>query len=208
MIASPDLTNKLLQSYLFTVKDKQALSDTLAQGYLLAKAKSYQRAQSSVGAIVRIRHPWTVGPSDVKRAQFWATEQVEGIAATYETLLKHAIEEMPVERGIGDIVGGIKQVISNIGEWISGFLPWKTQQIADATWSEGDADGTAEWIDDASDADGIDGIITNIRVRVVPSSSSKDACELIAGDEFELDSAPKLPMHLGCIHSLEVISVS
>jgi hypothetical protein len=209
MIASPDLTDKLLQSYAFTAKDKQALANSLAQGYLLAKAQSYNRAQTSVGAIVLIRHPWVVGPSDVKKAQSWATQQVEGIATTYETLLRHAIEDMPVERSIGDIVGGIKQVIANIGDWITGFLPWKTQQIADSTWAEGDSDGTSEWIDDASDPDGIDGIITNIKVRVIPETSSKDACELIAGETFELQDAPKnLPMHTNCIHYLEVISVS
>jgi hypothetical protein len=207
MIASPDLTNKILQSYLFTAKDKQALANALAHGYLLAKAKSYQRAQSSVGAIVRIRHPWAVGPSDVKRAQSWATEQVDGIAETYETLLKHAIEDMPTERSIGDIIGGVKQVVANIGEWISGFLPWKTDQIAGSVWGSGESDGTTEWIDDATDPDGIDGIITNIRVMVLPASSSKDACELIAGMEFALSDAPRLPMHPNCVHHLEVISV-
>jgi len=210
MIASPDLTDKLLQAYRFTAKDKQALANALAQGYLLAKVQSYNRAQSSVGSIVLIRHPWVVGPSDVRSAQSWATEQVEGIAATYETLLRHAIENLPVERGIGDIIGGIKQVISNIGDWISGFLPWKTQQIADATWAEGDADGTAEWIDDASDPDGIDGSTSSVMVRIEPASSSSDFCRLYAGEEYSLADfkglAVQFPAHVGCIHSAVIIS--
>ena len=46
-----------------------------------------------------------------------------------------------------------------------GFLPWKTEQIAQNTWNEGDNDGTEQFVEDAKKS-GTDHSM--MRVRVLP----------------------------------------
>ncbi len=198
--------------YALKDEDKPLLINILAQGYLQAKAQAYQKAQSRVGHIVRIREPWQVSDSDVTKAQQWASQQVESIAETYETLLRHALEELPEERAIGDIIGKAKQIVAAVGEWIKGFLPWKTQQIANQTWGTGANDGTNEWIDDAQDEDNTEGNPDNVRVRIEPSSSSSDVCSSFVGQEYSLsefwDMNLSFPMHPNCVHSAEIVPTS
>jgi hypothetical protein len=155
--------------------------------------------------------PWQVSDTDVTKAQQWATTQVEGIAETYETLLRHALEELPAERAIGDVIGKAKQIIAAVGEWINGFLPWKVKQIAGQTWGTGTNDGTNEWISDAQ-GDDVEGNPDNVRVRIEPSSSSSDICAEFAGKEYSLteywDSGISLPAHINCVHTAEIIPAS
>ena len=63
MISSPSFIDHIVNAYTFTPDDRQQLTNALAQGYLQAKAQAYQKAQSHVGHIVRIREPWQVSDS-------------------------------------------------------------------------------------------------------------------------------------------------
>jgi hypothetical protein len=196
--------------YKFTEADKQELINILAKGHLLAKAQAYQRAQSKTSHLVRLRKPWQATEAEVEKSQQWATQQVESIANTYETLLRHELERLPQERALGDIIGGIKNVVSAIGDWISGFLPWKTQQIADNTWSTGDNDGTDQFVDDVRDGDNAeeledDGLL-RLQILVEPGHSSSDTCASYAGNTYNLsDAVPNFPMHTNCIHYKTIV---
>jgi|SRR5579859_163200 len=202
------LIDHIVKTYAFTVEEKRQLANTLAQGYLQAKTQAYQRAQSHAGHIVQIRHPWQVSESDVKKSQQWALSQVQSIAETYETLLRHMLEQLPEERAAENIIGKVRGVISSIIDWINGFLPWKVKQVADNTWNTGDNDGTEQWIDDVQ-SDDIEGDTSTIFLKVVPEGSSSDYCADFAGRTFALgDEIPHFPAHVGCIHSIEVITAS
>ena len=147
----PDVSH-IVNVYAFSDADKQRLVTLLAKSYLLAKAQAYQKAVKTTEHIARIKHPWTPGKTDADKAQQWASEQVESIASTYQELLTHALEEALTqeERAIVDAVG---KAVKAVKEWFKGFLPWKTKQIADYTWSKGTSDGTSEWIEDIQDED-------------------------------------------------------
>src|SRR5713226_5474036 len=210
--------NHIMKAYTFTTTDKQHLTDLLAKSYLLAKIQAYNRAIALTKHVVTIRKTWQPGESDVKHAQQWAAMQVDSIAETYETLLQHAIEqvlEQPHE-ALGDVIGKIKDVVGKIGDWFKGFLPWKTQQIADQTWNEGADDGTTEFIDNALDGENayeiVDDGLVQIRVRVEPGTSSSDYCKNYAGSDYSLEAYKSLdiswPAHLNCVHSAEVYTVN
>ena len=202
--------DRIVAAYVFTDADKRQLVNTLAKGYLLAKAQAYQRAQTHAGHVVRIHKPWQVSESEVKKSQQWASKQVESIAETYETLLRHAIEELPQERAIGDVIGGIKNVVSAIGDWISGFLPWKVKQIADNTWSTGDNAGTEQFIDDVQDENNVDEVeddgLLRLQILIEPDHSSSDFCQDYAGNTYALsDNIPSFPAHVNCRHYKTIV---
>jgi len=202
--------DSIIAAYRFTDEDRQQLINILAKGYLLAKAQAYQRARSKTAHVVRMRKPWQVTESEVEKSQQWASQQVESIAETYETLLRHALEEMPQERALGDIISGIKNVVSAVGDWISGFLPWKTQQIADNTWSTGENAGTDQFVDDVQDEDNAeeledDGLL-RLQILIEPGHSSSDTCAAYAGNTYNLsDDVPNFPMHINCIHYKTIV---
>jgi hypothetical protein len=203
--------NHIIKAYAFTEADKQHLTDLLAKSYLLAKTQAYNRAISRTKHVVTIRKPWQPGESDVESAQKWATTQVDGIAETYETLLQHAIEQMAEQphEAIGDVIGKVKDVVGKIGDWFKGFLPWKTQQVADQTWNEGDNDGTEQFIDEVQDDKNVDEVVSGgrsmLRVVILPANSSSDFCSDYAGQSFSLnDNIPEFPAHVGCIHYREM----
>lgn len=208
--------DRIIKTYAFTPEDKQQLTNALAQAYLLAKAQAYQRAQSKTAHVIYVRKPWQVSESEVKKSQQWAAKQVESIAETYETLLRHAIEELPEERAIGDVIGGIKSVVSAIGDWISSFLTWKVKQIADNTWSTGDNAGTEQFIEDVQGEDNVDELaddgLIQIRVRIEPGESSSDYCKNYAGEEYSLEEYQNLgiswPAHTNCIHSAQIFTAT
>lgn len=208
----------IIAAYIFTDVDKEQLVNILAQGYLLAKAQAYQRARLKTAHIIYIRKPWQVDESEVEKAQQWATQQVESIAETYETLLRHAIEEMPEERAIGNVIDKAKEKAKQLAEWFLLFLRWKTKQIADHTWSTGDNAGTQQFISDVQDKSNtseepskknvhevVSGGRSMLKVVVMPAHSSSDECAEIAGVTFALNAAPSLPMHPNCIHYLEMM---
>ena len=213
-------TDHAVSAYAFTPEDKQRLASVLAQAYLQAKAQAYQRALATTAHIVYIRTPWQVDASEVEKAQQWATTQVESIVETYETLLRHAIEEIAQERALSDVIGKAKEKAKQIAEWFLLFLPWKTKQIADHTWSTGDNAGTQQFISDVQDKrsahveqskKNVHEVVSDgkslLKVMVLPAHSSSDECAEIAGVTFSLDKAPSPPMHIGCIHYLEMVIV-
>lgn len=196
--------DRAIAAYAMTDDDKAKLADILAQAYLQAKTQAYQRAQKTAGHIITIKHPWEPGEKDHEKALSWAKEQVDSIASTYLDLLKSQLES-DMQEGIGDIVRGI---VSKVKDWISGFLPWKTEQVAGDTLSAGDNDGTEQWVDDVLGSS--DGDTSKVRVRVVPSNSSSDFCKDYAGQDFSMEEAndlPEFPAHTNCIHSLEIYTV-
>lgn len=203
----------VVAAYAFTDADKEQLVNILAKSYLLAKTQAYNRAVSRTKQVVTIRNLWQPGESDAKNAQQWASKQVDSIAETYETLLQHAIEQMAEEpyEALGDVIGKVKGIVGAIGDWFKGFLPWKTQQIADQTWSEGDNDGTEQFVDDVKDDENVDEVVSGgksmLRVVILPANSSSDECAEIAGKTFVLDEAPNPPMHINCIHYQEIVLI-
>lgn len=213
MIVAPNIIDRIVAAYAFSPEDRQHLADVLAQGYLLAKAQAYQRAQATAGHLVHVPHPWQVSEDDALRAHTWAHRQVDSVASTYEMLLRHALEQeiMPEERAIGDAAGKVKQAIEAVGTWIKGFLPWKTKQVAGQAWNTGANDGTMLWVNDVRTG-GVTSSMNRLRVQVVPSESSSDLCSRYAGKTFTMEEAsasdfPAFPMHISCIHSTEIIVI-
>ncbi len=193
---------RVLRAYAFSEADKQHLTDLLAKSYLLAKTQAYNRAVSRTKHVVTIRKPWQPSESDVEKAQQWASKQVDSIAETYETLLQHAIEQLPEQphEAIGDVIGKVKDVVDKIGDWFKGFLPWKTQQVANETWGSGDNDGTEQFIEDVQ-GDGVEGKTSSIKITVLPGTSSNDTCAAYAGNTYSLsDEVPAFPIHPNCPH--------
>jgi hypothetical protein len=193
---------QVIKSYRFTEADKQHLIDLLAKSYLLAKTQAYNRAISRTKHVVTIRKPWQPGESDVESAQKWATTQVDSIAETYETLLQHAIEPMAEQphEAIGDVIGKVKDVVGKIGDWFKGFLPWKTEQVANETWGTGDNDGTEQFIEDVQ-GDNVEGKTSSIKITVLPGTSSNDLCAAYAGNTYDVtEDIPEFPIHPNCPH--------
>lgn len=208
----PDISH-IVSVYAFSESDKQRLATLLAKSYLLAKAQAYQKAVATTQHVARIRHPWVPGKQDATKAQTWAREQVESIANTYQELLSHAVEQALVqeERAIGDVVG---KAVKAVKGWFRGFLPWKTEQIAQDTWNTGDNDGTRQWIEDIQGDDveweGDDPSIQDLsrfQITVIPDNSSSDFCANYAGNSYPIEEAgdiPQFPAHVGCIHGIEI----
>lgn len=215
-LATPDLAT-LLHPYRLTSADKHRLALLLAHAYLSAKHDAYQRAAQTVAPHVRVRTPWKPGHHDAQQALQWATKQVEGIAATYETLLSHAVAEMlSQERAFGDFFGKVKEIAGAIGDWFRGFLPWKTQQIANSTEGQGDYDGTMAFIEDLQgddvkweDDDPSAQNLSNFVIEVYPGESSSDVCKEYAGQRFPLEDAasiPQFPLHPNCRHRVRIVT--
>lgn len=208
---TPDQINHITRAYAYTDADKTALTQLLASTYLHAKETAYQRAHTTAGTRVSFS-PWQPGSEDQDKAHKWATPMAESIAETYEALLRSQLEQMDdsePQEAIGDVWQGVKDVAGKIAEWVKGFLPWKTEQIAQNTWSEGDNDGTEQFVEDAKSS-GTD--YSTMRVRVLPETSSSDQCAAYAGNDYGFDevgdSVPELPLHNKCIHYLQVYTVN
>lgn len=220
----------ILQAYAFTSVDKSALTTILANAYLQGKEQAYSRAYATAGHRFSFA-VWKPGADDTQKAEEWATPIVDSITSTYEGLLRGQLEQMrPVKESDGEdgdsqddtpddtgdqgdgIVGnvlaalGISTIVKKIGEWFTGFLPWKSEQIAQNTWSEGDNDGTEQFVADAvNSGDDYSGLI----VKVMPASSSSDYCKDFAGNTYLFDEiggdVPSFPTHANCIHYIVVI---
>lgn len=194
----------VVAAYAMTNEDKLKLTNMLAQAYLQAKIQAYQRAQKTAGHVLTLHDPWKPDEQAQRRAHIWANWQVTSIASTYEELLRSQLES-DTQEAIGDVVRGI---VSKVKKWISGFLPWKTQQIADYTVSAGDNAGTSQWIDDV--LGGVDGDTGKVRARVLPGESSNDLCKQYAGNDYSLEEAndlPNFPIHSNCPHYVEIYTV-
>lgn len=215
LATTPDL-NTLLHPYRFTPADKQRMARLLAYAYLTAKYEAYQRAARVAAPYVRVRTAWKPGHHDAQVALQWAISQVEGIASTYETLLQHALEGVlsTEERAFSDFTGKIAQIANAVKDWFTGFLLWKSAQIANVTEGKGDYDGTMAWIDDVQeDAEwvGDDPSIqdlSNLEIEVYPDNASSDFCSDYAGNRYPLEQAgdiPEFPAHPGCIHGVRIV---
>ncbi len=212
--ATPDLAT-LLHPYRMTSADKHRLALLLAHAYLTAKYDAYQRAAQTTAHLVRVRSPWKPSHHDAQQALQQATKQVEGIAATYETLLEHAIQDMMgQERAIGDVVSKVRDIVGAIGEWFRGFLPWKSSQIANSVEGLGDYDGVMEYIEDLGedveweDDDPSTQNLSQFEIEVYPGESSSDLCSQYAGQRFPLESAdsvPAFPIHPNCVHRVRIV---
>lgn len=207
---TPEQIAAITKHYAFTPDDKSALTGLLASAYLHAKQAAYQRAHTTAGH--RVSLPvWRPGDADATTAHQWASRRVEGIAETYETLLRDHLKQLPedeTQEALVDILRGAKGIVKKIADWFSQFLPWKTEQIAQDTVNEGDNDGTEQFVDDVRNG-GTD--YSMLRVRVLPETSSDDTCADFAGRDFPFDSVgtevPEFPIHSHCPHYLYVYAV-
>lgn len=206
---TPEQITSITKHYAFTPDDKAALTGLLATAYLHAKQAAYQRAHTTAGN--RVSLPvWRPGDADATTAHQWAAQRVEGIAETYETLLRDHLKQLPedeTQEALVDILRGAKGIVKKIADWFSQFLPWKTEQIAQDTISEGDNDGTEQFVDDVIGS-GTD--YSMLRVRVEPGESSSDFCSAYAGNTYSFDdinsTVPNFPAHSRCIHYLVVVT--
>lgn len=207
---TPEQIDTITRHYAFAPDDKAALTALMADAYLHAKQAAYNRAHTT--ASKRVSLPaWRPGDADATKAHEWAAPRVDSIAETYESLLRSQLEQMQessTQEAISDVWGGIKGVLQKIGDWFSDFLGWKTEQIAQDTWNEGDNDGTEQFVEDVI-ASGMD--YSMLKVRVEPGESSSDYCKNFAGQEFSFDdvgtdTCPNFPSHPSCIHYIVVVT--
>lgn len=203
---TPEQIATITRHYAFTPDDKAALTSLMAAAYLHAKQAAYQRAHTTAGHRVSIP-AWRPGDADATQAHDWAYERATGIAETYEGLLRSQLEQMQesaIQEGIGDWARG---VVQRITDWFADFLGWKTEQIADDTWLEGDNDGTEQFVDDVRQG-GDD--YSMLQVRVEPGDSSSDFCADFAGNTYPFDAVgsdlPEFPAHSRCIHYIVVVN--
>lgn len=206
---TPQQIDTITRYYAFTPDDKTALTTLLAEAYLHAKQTAYSRARTTAGQ--RVLLPvWRPGDADRMTAHEWATPRVDSIAETYEGMLRSQLERLDegeTQEGMGDVWRGIKGIVQKIGDWFADFLGWKSEQIADDTWNEGDNDGTEQFVGDVI-ASGVD--YSMLQVQVLPSESSSDFCSAYAGNTYPFDAVgtdlPSFPAHSRCIHYLVVIT--
>jgi hypothetical protein len=213
---TPEQITHITRAYAFSADDKTALAEVLASAYLHAKLQAYSRAHATAGKHVTLAL-WKPGSEDQGKAHKWAEPIADGIAETYECLLKSQLENMEesgdtqdgIEEGLGDLWQGVKGVVQKIGDWFSGLMGWKPDQIADTTWSEGDNDGTEQFVGDVVSS-GTD--YSKMRVRVEPDTSSSDYCKDYAGKSYSFESVgsdvPEFPTHSNCVHHLVVYVVN
>jgi len=207
---TPDQIDRITRAYAFTPDDKASLTSLLSAAYMHAKQAAYQRAHTAARVSLPV---WRPGDADATAAHDWANERVNGIADTYESLLRSQLEQMgddETQEALGDLWQGVKGIVKRVADWITGFLPWKTEQIAQDTWNEGDNDGTEQFIGDVKSS-GTD--YSKLRVRVLPEESSSDFCKDFAGKDFSFDdpgtdACPSFPAHTNCIHYLYVYTVN
>lgn len=206
---TPEQITAITKHYAFTPDDKAALTGLIAAAYLHAKQAAYQRAHATAGH--RVSLPvWRPGDADATTAHQWAARRVEGIAETYETLLRDHLkqldEDAPQEAFTG-LIQGVKGIVQKIADWFADFLGWKTEQIAQDTMNEGDNDGTEQFVDDVIGS-GTD--YSTLKVQVLPEVSSSDFCADYAGKIYDFDAVgselPEFPAHSRCQHFIVVLS--
>jgi uncharacterized protein (UPF0297 family) len=206
---TPEQIDQIVARYTCTPAECETLTSLLADAYLAAKQQAYNRAQKAVGHLFSFT-PWQPGDSDQRSAREWAAPMTASIVQTYETMLRNQVERIrkdeEAQEALGDVWQGIKDVAKKIGEWLTDFFGWKTEQIADSTWLEGENDGTEAWIDDVK-ASGED--YSALKVQILPESSSSDFCAQYAGGIYSYDDigvvTPFFPAHIGCVHYVYVL---
>lgn len=206
---TPEQIDHIVHAYAYTMADRDKLTALMADAYLAAREQAYHRAHTTAGRHVSFV-PRKSGHEDTEKARAWAAPRAESIAETYEGLLRSRLEQMQENtphEAISDMWGGISGFFQQVGDWFANFLGWKCEQIADDTISEGENDGTEDFVGDTIKS-GDD--YSMLKVQVLPEESSSDFCAEYAGRIFPFDAVgsecPEFPAHSRCIHSLVVLA--
>jgi uncharacterized protein (UPF0297 family) len=205
---TPEQIDQVVARYAYTPADREALTNLLADAYLTAKQQAYNRAYQTAGHLFSFA-PWQPGASDQRSAREWATPMAASIAETYETMLRSQLAQMRedgAQEALSNVWQSVKNVVQKIGDWFASFLGWKTEQIADNTWLEGENDGTEAWIDEVkASGEAYD----DLKVQILPESSSSDFCAQYAGGIYSYNDigvvTPFFPAHIGCVHYIYVL---
>lgn len=233
------LVSLIIAAYTLSQDDITSLAESITTHRLNVMQASYRRAQLVVG----LAPNWTPGKKVQRRIEKQSQKDAQGIAATYKQYLTSFVETaLEVEkamkdatvRGWRDVFGSVKeavrQMVSNVGEWLSDFTGWKPKQVANATCGGGVSDGTMQFAQDVVDASNGDGTvqddnggtivdisdmnteITNIGIAILPAESSNDVCALIAGKTFTMAEYDEiyslvgtLPVHANCRHYASIV---
>lgn len=233
------LVSLIIAAYTLSQDDITSLAESITTHRLNVMQASYRRAQVVTGLVPN----WTPGQAVQRRIEKQSQKDAQGIAATYKQYLTSFVETaLEVEKamkcatvkGWRDVFGSVKeavrQMVSNVGEWLSDFMGWKPKQVANATCGGGLSDGTMQFAQDVVEADKGDGTvqddngdtivdisemsteITNIGIIVLPEESSSDVCALVAGKTFTMAEYSEiynlvgtLPAHANCPHYASVI---
>lgn len=191
-----------LDIYVLPDSDKRDLADAIAKTYIAAQVWSYFHVKETTGVDlsgIAIKH------SD---ALAWARKQVSSIADTLHEQYANFVKTLP--DGIS------RDALTSLSkEWLDNFTEYKTPQIVNVTWGTGADLGTNAALTDILDAatDPTQEPIStdNIRVRVLPETSSSDLCSQYAGNDYGIDEYFSLqvhwPAHPNCPHHIEAYVV-
>lgn len=229
------LVSLIIAAYTLSQDDITSLAESITTSRLNVMQASYRRAQVVTG----LAPNWTPGKKVQRRIEKQSQKDAQGIAATYKQYLTSFVETaLEVEKAMkcatvkdwrdvfGSVKEAVRQMVSNVGEWLSDFMGWKPKQVANATCGGGVSDGTMQFAQDVVDASNGDGTVQDdnggtivdindmkvsipeLGVKVVPSMSSSDFCKDYAGNTYSLEEAlsiPAFPAHPSCIHSTIII---
>lgn len=201
-------------------KDQEtALARTIYQHKLEAATASYKQAAHALK--VSLPQDWSLPQVVQKRIAGQSVSSSKSISKTYQSLLQSKTDALitdwershPETRSWGkDAVYGY--LLGQLLDWVHTFMDWKVDQIVQTEISDGLDQGTRDFLDDLTSGDlevgdpedlgpGID--LSQAKLAVVPSESSRDFCHEYAGQVFDLseyDSIPHFPAHPNCIHRL------
>jgi phage-related protein len=214
-----ELITTILNVYSFQDQEITTLSEAIVDARLLSMRVSYQHAQKVVGVPVN----WEPSGSMRSRITRQSQKDAHGIATTFRNLLTSLLEDLFQVKHVAswqDIFGtlseAVSSVIAHIKEWIRDLLPWKGQQIINASCGTGLNEGLDTFMKDLANGDIIDDsgkplsieYMTDYAVRVLPVESSDDICRDYAGVTFALsdyDLIPAFPVHVNCPHYKEIL---
>lgn len=228
----------IIAAYTLSQDDITSLAESIADARLTVMQASYRRAQKIVG----LPGNWMPGQKIEQRIEKQALKDAQSIAATYKQYLSSFVNTaLEVEKALQDVQAkgwrdlfgsvkeAVRQMVSNVSEWLGDFMGWKPKQVSNATCGGGMSDGTMQFAQDVVEADKGDGnvqddngdiiysiddmklSIPEIGVKVVPSVSSSDFCKDYAGNTYSMDEAlsiPSFPAHPSCIHTTIMVVLS
>jgi hypothetical protein len=158
---------QVVAAYAFTPGEITQLAALLSDVYLTAAQDAYQKALATVKTHITLAHPWTPTPGDRISAEAWARTIATGIATTYQTLLSHFLERLPVfaaadnngtasapakesahATGEEGMVGTLTGIAASIKAWLMQMLSWKIPQIVQNVYGTGANAGTERAIHD------------------------------------------------------------
>jgi len=189
-------------AYTFSDQEQAELAQKLAEVNVAAQHFAYERDMVAVGLA---QSPTEEGLfSKVGDVLSWGREQVASITSTMQEMLSNFLSGLTADAKVAEQVGG----------WIDRYSAYKSPQIANVAWGTGANDGSMTAIEDiidaATDPNKPATISTDqVRIKVVPSYSSSDACADYAGHDYGINEYLQLgvswPAHPSCRHSIEVV---